>query len=114
MLVRSIDPSERLRWTSSNARSTAAVAPVSRRKSPTLSWSSRCRSGLANGSAGSMAVTTFCRAASTVSWEAMSASVNHEGQGPTSTDSGTCRVISPGSATYDGTRVRPSSATRPR
>ena len=44
----------------------------------------------------------------------MSASVNHDGQVPTSTDSGTWRVISPGSATYDGTRVSPSSATSPR
>ncbi len=58
--------------------------------------------------------TTFSRAASTVSWEAMSDSANHEGHGPMSTDSGTCRVISPGSATYDGTRVSPSSATSPR
>ena len=96
MLVRSIEPSDMLSWNISHSLMTPGEAPTSRSQSPTLMRSSRLRSGNPHGSSGSIEVSTLTSAASTSSCDARSAAVHQDGQSPTSTESGTWRVISPG------------------
>ena len=96
------------------SRSTPGVAPTSRSQSPTLSRSSRLRSGQDHGSSGSIEATTFSSAASTSSCDARSA-VGAPGRPVADVDrvAAIWRVISPGSATYDAVEGQPELLDQP-